>query len=252
LERDWSPEQIAASLRRDFPADPEMWVSHETIYRSVYTTGRRELEAKVSRHLRTGRTIRQPRLVRSSHGRGRLRNMVSIHVRPAVVTERLEPGHWEGDLVMGRRPTAVVTLVERSTRYLRVVPLPDGIKADAVRAAIAHDMRRLPAPMRRSLTWDRGREMAQHQELAADAGIDVYFCDPRSPWQRGTNENTNRLLRQYLPKQADLTSWSLRDLEDVAARINTRPRRTLGWSSAHDLFWPLAFGAFEREHAASG
>lgn len=178
LERDWSPEQIAASLRRDFPNDPRMWISHETIYRSIYVTGRQELATRMSRHLRTARTMRYPRLVRSSHGRGCLRNMVSIHARPATVTDRLEPGHWEGDLVVGRRPSAVATLVERSTRYVRVVPLPDGIKADAVSAAIAVDLQQIPPELRRSLTWDRGREMARHQELSARIGIDVTSVIP--------------------------------------------------------------------------
>jgi len=164
--------------------------------------------------------------------------MVSIRERPAVVTERVEVGHWEGDLVMGKRPSAVATLVERSTRYLRVVPLSRGYKADAVRHAIAADLARLPPALRRSLTWDRGREMAEHQELAQQFGIDVYFCDPRSPWQRGSNENTNRLLRQYLAKGADLRQFSMRDLDDIAERINTRPRRVLDWATSAELFWP--------------
>ncbi len=139
---------------------------------------------------------------------------------------------------MGRRPSAVATLVERSTRFVRVVALPDGYKADAVRRALRDDLSQLPASMRKSLTWDRGREMAGHQELSVDLGIDVYFCDRRSPWQRGSNENTNRLLRQYLAKSADLRSFSMRDLDDIAERINTRPRRVLDWASAHDRFWP--------------
>ncbi len=154
------------------------------------------------------------------------------------MTERSEVGHWEGDLVMGKRPSAVATLVERSTRYVRIVPLPHGYKADAVRRAIADDLAQLPPSMRRSLTWDRGREMAEHQQLAARLGLDVYFCDPRNPWQRGSNENTNRLLRQYLSKGADLRAFSMRDLDDIARRVNTRPRRVLGWATAHDRFWP--------------
>ena len=238
LEEDWSPEQIAAWLRREHPTDPTRWVSHETIYRTIYLAGRRELGARAARHLRSGRSVRHPRRVRDSHGRGRLQNMVSIRDRPAVVTERSEVGHWEGDLVMGKRPSAVATLVERSTRYVRIVPLPHGYKADAVRRAIADDLAQLPPSMRRSLTWDRGREMAERQQLAARLGLDVYFCDPRSPWQRGSNENTNRLLRQYLSKGADLRAFSMRDLDDIARRVNTRPRRVLGWATAHDRFWP--------------
>jgi len=163
--------------------------------------------------------------------------MTSIRNRPAVVLDRIEVGHWEGDLVMGKRPSAVATLVERSTRYVRVVRLPDGYRADAVRAALTEDLLQLPPALRKSLTWDRGREMAEHQGLAAHLGMDVYFCDPRSPWQRGSNENVNRLLRQYLAKGADLRQFSIRHLDDIAERINTRPRRVLDWNNSHELFW---------------
>ena len=214
-----------------------MWISHETIYRSIYVSTRRELGAKPAQHLRSGRSVRRARRAMQSHGRGVLRNMTSIRNRPAVVSDRIDVGHWEGDLVMGKRPSAVATLVERSTRYVRVVQLPDGYRADAVRAAITEDLLQLPPAMRKSLTWDRGREMAEHQELAAQLGMDVYFCDPRAPWQRGSNENTNRLLRQYLAKGADLRQFSLRNLDDIAERINTRPRRVLEWNNSHDLFW---------------
>lgn len=164
--------------------------------------------------------------------------MTSIHARPVEVLERAQIGHWEGDLVMGRRPSAVATLVERQTRFVRIVPLPHGYKAAAVRQALADDLQFLPPALRQSLTWDRGREMAEHQELAADLGLQVYFCDPKSPWQRGSNENTNRLLRQYLAKGDDLNRFSLRQLDDIAERINTRPRRVLGWDSAHERFTP--------------
>ena len=215
-----------------------MRVSHETIYRTIYLAGRRELGPKPGKHLRSGRTVRHARGAKGSHGRGRLRNMVSIRERPAVVTERTELGHWEGDLVMGKRPSAVATLVERRTRYLRIVPLPDGYKADAVRHAIAADLAELPPGMRRSLTWDRGREMAGHQELAAQFATDVYFCDPQEPVAAGSNENANRLLRQYLAKGADLRRFSLRDLDDIARLINTRPRRVLDWTTSAELFWP--------------
>ncbi|WP_395245057.1 IS30 family transposase [Agromyces sp. MMS24-K17] len=238
LELDWSPEQIAAWLRRQHPSDPKRWISHESIYRTIYITARRELDATTARHLRSGRSVRRPRLVQSSHGRGRLRNMTPIHARPVEVHERTVLGHWEGDLVMGRRPSAVATLVERQTRFVRIVPLPHGYKADAVRRAIVENLRAVPPTLRLSLTWDRGREMAEHQELAVELGLQVYFCDARSPWQRGSNENTNRLLRQYLAKGEDLNRFSLRQLDDIAERINTRPRRVLGWDTAADRFRP--------------
>ncbi len=238
LEEDWSPEQIAVRLKRVHPDAASMRVSHETIYRTIYLAGRRELGPRPARHLRSGRSVRHARRVKQSHGRGVLRNMVSIRQRPVAVTERVEVGHWEGDLVMGKRPSAVATLVERSTRYMRVVPLPDGYKADAVRHAIAGDLAPLPPALRKSLSWDRGREMAEHQQLAAQLGIDIYFCDPRSPWQRGSNENANRLLRQYLTRAADLRQFSTRDLDNIANRINTRPRRVLDWATSAELFWP--------------
>lgn len=238
LELDWSPQQIAAWLPRTHPTDSSIRVSHETIYRSIYISGRNDLGPHAARHLRSGRAIRQARRVKQGHGRGVLRNMTSIHTRPAAVTDRQEVGHWEGDLVMGTRPSAVATLVERSTRFVRIVPLPDGYRADAVRHAIAADLRQIPPALRKSLTWDRGREMAFHQELADETGTSVYFCDLRSPWQRGANENTNRLLRQYLPKTDDLRRFSLRDLDEIAAHINHRPRRVLDWATAAELFLP--------------
>jgi IS30 family transposase len=162
--------------------------------------------------------------------------MVSIHHRPASTEERTEVGHWEGDLVMGSRPSAVATLVDRKTRYVRLVQLPDGIKADVVRQALTSNFRGLPAGQRRSLTWDRGREMAEHQELTAELDLPVYFCDKRSPWQRGSNENTNRLLRQYLPKNGDLKQFSQQDLDGIADKINTRPRRVLDWATSAAAF----------------
>lgn len=246
LELDWSPEQIAVWLRRQHPTEPSLWVSHETIYRSTYVAARDELGARAAHHLRSGRSVRRPRRVRSSHGRGRLRNMTSIHARPVEVLERTQIRHWEGDLVMGKRPSAIATLVERQTRFVRIVPLPDGYKAGAVRRAVAEDLRFLPPALRQSLTWDRGREMAEHEELAADLGIQVDFCDPRSPWQRGSNENTNRLLRQYLAKGDDLSRFSLRELDDIASRINSRPRRVLGWDTDHKRFWPALQTAHPR------
>jgi IS30 family transposase len=166
--------------------------------------------------------------------------MTSIRNRPAVVSDRVDVGHWEGDLVVGKRPSAVAELFERSTRYVRVVQLPDGYRADAVRTAIVEDLVQLPPAMRKSLTWGRGREMAEHQEMAEHLGLDVYFCDSRSPWQRGSNENTNRLLRRYLAKGADLSQLSIRSLDDIAERINTRPRRVLDWNNSHEPFWSRA------------
>lgn len=238
LELDWSPQQIAAWLVRTRP-DPATRVSHETIYRTLYTAARGELGERAAKHLRTGRSLRQPRMARRPDGRGRLRNMTSIHARPDNVATRVVAGHWEGDLVMGRRPSAVATLVERQTRYLRLVRLPDGYRSEHVREQLTCELKQIPAWMRLSLTWDRGREMAEHQELTAASGATVYFCDPRSPWQRGTNENTNRLLRQYLAKTADLRVLTQRDLDDIAARINGRPRRVLGWDSAADRYQGL-------------
>ena len=236
LERDWSPEQIAASLRLDFPNEAGMRISHEAIYRTIYIGPRKALGRLASQHLRTGRTLRQPKLKRPKQGRGRLKNMVSIHQRPAHVEDRVEVGHWEGDLVMGRRPSAVATLVERSTRVVRVVDLPAGIKADAVRAAVTANLAQLPPELRRSLTWDRGREMAEHELLTQELTLPVYFCDSRKPWQRGTNENTNRLLRQYLGKTANLNALTRADLDDIEHRLNTRPRRILDWNTpAHAL-----------------
>ena len=238
LELDWSPQQIAAWLARARP-DPAQRVRHETIYRTLYTAARRELGERPTRHLRTGRSIRQPRTGRRPDGRGRLRNMTSIHARPEDVATRAVAGHWEGDLVMGRRPSAVATLVERQTRYLRLVRLPEGYRSEHVREQLTSELEQIPAWMRLSLTWDRGREMAEHQELTAASGAIVYFCDPRSPWQRGTNENTNRLLRQYLAKNADLRALTQHDLDDIATRINDRPRRVLGWDSATDRYQGL-------------
>ena len=236
LELDWSPTQIAQWLKRVYPNGEELRLSHETIYRTIYVSSRVEFGPRAGKHLRSGRSVRNARKAKQSHGRGVLRNMTSIRDRPAVVTERVEVGHWEGDLVMGRRPSAVATLVERATRYVRVVPLHDGYKADAVRDAITRNLRDLPPSLRRSLTWDRGREMAEHQQLATDLDLDVYFCDPRSLWQRGSNENANRLLRQYLAKGADLREFTTRDLDDFAERINGRPRRVLNWATSADLF----------------
>jgi IS30 family transposase len=229
LELEWSPQQISRRLVLDFTNDPSMRVSHETIYLSIFQSRRRALTPRMHRRLRTGRPMRLPLVARQPAGRGRIRNMVSIRERPPHVEDRSVGGHWEGDLVMGRRPSAIATLVERHSRYVRLVALPAGIKATAVRDALVADLNRVPFWLRRSLTWDRGREMADHAALTALTGCRVYFCDLRSPWQRGTNENTNRLLRQYLSKTGNLTAYDQQALDAIAARLNGRPRAVLGW-----------------------
>ncbi len=231
LVEDWSPQQIAARLRLAHPDEPGLRVSHETIYRDLYVPSRQVFDATMFHRLRSERPVRRPRGKVSSHGRGRIRNMVSIHDRPVEADDRQVPGHWEGDLVFGARPSAVATLVDRATRFTLVVALPDGYKADTVAAALIEHMGRLPAGLRRSLTWDRGKEMAAHATITAALSMPVFFCDPHHPWQRGTNENTNRLLRQYLHKKADLSVLTQHDLDAIAAKLNHRPRRVLGWAT---------------------
>ena len=216
LALEWSPQQISRRLIVDFPDDGSMRVSHETIYLSIFQPARKALTPRLHRHLRTGRLMRLPLVARQPSGRGRIKDMVPIQRRPPHIEERRVGGHWEGDLVMGRRPSAVATLVERRTRYLRLVALPKGTKAVPVRRALVEDLIQVPFWQRRSLTWDRGREMADHARLTRDTGCRVYFCDPSSPWQRGTNENTNRLLRQYLPKSGDLGSFDQAALDAIA------------------------------------
>ena len=232
-----SPEQIAGRLRVDFPDDESMRVSHETIYQSLYVQGRGALRRELTSALRTGRAVRRPRRrpdQRRSRAAGRgdwLSPPVMISERPAEVADRAVPGHWEGDLILGgtATPSAVATLVERSTRYVLLGHLPAGHRAEAVRDAVAAVITTLPQHLRRSLTWDQGTEMAQHAQLRIDTGIEIYFCDPHSPWQRGTNENTNGLLRQYLPKGSDLSAHTAADLAEIAAALNHRPRKTLGY-----------------------
>ena len=236
LVEDWSPQQIAQWLRRDHPADVSRRVSHESIYRDLYTPSRNAFDRSMFHRLRSQRPIRRPRLKASSHGRGRIRNMVSIHARPAEADTRLVAGHWEGDLVFGTRPSAVATLVDRATRYTIVVALPGGYKAEAVARALIEHMGRLPANYRRSLTWDRGREMAEHAVITAALTMPVFFGDPHSPWQRGTNENTNRLLRQDLHKNGDLSVFTQDDLDTLAAKLNHRPRRVLSWATPAEVF----------------
>jgi transposase, IS30 family len=223
----WSPEQIARRLRRDHPHDPMMQVSHETIYQSLFVQGRGALKRELVKCLRTGRAQRRPRN-RKEH-RGKIPGMVMISERPAEVADRAMPGHWEGDLIVGSRRSVVGTLVERSTRYVLLLHLPNGGTAEAVNAAMAKAIRRLPAELSRSVTWDQGTEMSKHKDFTLATGIQVYFCDPHAPWQRGSNENTNGLLRQFMPKGTDLNELSPDDLRQIERKMNGRPRKTLGW-----------------------
>jgi IS30 family transposase len=240
LQRRWSPEQIAHWLRGAYPDDPEMRVSNETIYLSLFVQPRGALRRELTRYLRTGRAMRFPLGARTGGGHGQLRDMVSIRERPAEAEDRAVPGHWEGDLVFGRGMSAVGTLVERTTRYVALFPVAGGYKAPAMREALAAAMARVPDQLRRSLTWDQGKEMADHVRFTVDSGLQVYFCDPRSPWQRGSNENTNGLLRQYLPKSADLKPLTQADLDGIAAELNGRPRETLAWRTPAERFLELA------------
>ncbi len=224
----WSPQQIAWQLRHDHPDDQEMWVSHETIYQSLFVQGRGALRAELTRCLRTGRARRRP--AGRARPSGELPDMVLLSERPAEVEDRAVPGHWEGDLIIGKGThSAIGTLVERQTRFVILVALPHGRTAEAVRTALAERILTLPEQLRRSLTWDRGKEMADHVRFTVDTGVSVYFCDPHSPWQRGTNENTNGLLRQYFPKGTDLSVHDQGHLDAVARELNGRPRQTLGW-----------------------
>jgi len=232
LEEEFSPEQISAQLRIDFPHDPEMRVSPETIYKALYVQGRGELRRDLHKRLRTGRGVRKVRRVEGER-RGRIPNMVNISERPAEVADRAVPGHWEGDLIMGSTASnsAIGTLVERASRFLILLHLPEGHGADAVAAAMVEATTRLEQTLRRTLTWDQGHEMMSHPKIAEATGLDIYFCDPHSPWQRGTNENTNGLLRQYFPKSTDLSIYQADYLDHVAAKLNRRPRKTLDWKT---------------------
>jgi IS30 family transposase len=224
----WSPEEIARRLRLEHPDDPMMQVSHESIYHSLYVQGRGELRRELTRCLRTGRAERRPQ--GRVETRGKHAEMVMISERPAEVEDRAVPGHWEGDLIMGKaNRSAVGTLVERSTRYVLLLHLPQGKSALDVRQAMTHAIATLPAKLARSITWDQGSEMAQHREFTVETGIPIYFCDPHSPWQRGSNENTNGLLRQFLPKGTDLSKFTRADLDRIEDLMNGRPRKTLEW-----------------------
>jgi len=247
----WSPEQIAARLRVDLPDDESMRISHEAIYQSLYVQGRGALRRELTACLRTGRALRVPRARTMRGNRSFVTDELLISERPAEVEDRAVPGHWEGDLILGTGRSAIGTLVERSSRFTMLLHLPPheaddspgtesssartGAGAAAVRDAIAETITTLPEQLRRSLTWDQGIEMAQHVQLRLDTGLQIYFCDPRSPWQRGTNENTNGLLRQYFPKGTDLTRHNADDLTAVAEALNSRPRKTLGWRTPAEV-----------------
>jgi len=245
--RSWSPDQIAHRLPLDFPDDESMRISHEAIYQALYIQGRGALRRELTACLRTGRALRVPRARTQGRGKKFVTSEVLISERPAEADDRAVPGHWEGDLILGLDSSAIGTLVERTTRFTMLLHLPRmdghgqprlkngpalaGHGAEAVRDATAAAIVTLPEQLRRSLTWDQGAEMAQHAQLRIDSGLAVYFCDPHSPWQRGTNENTNGLLRQYFPKGTDLSKHSNADLDAVALALNTRPRKTLGWKT---------------------
>ena len=242
----WSPQQIAERLRLDYPDDTTMRISHEAIYQALYVQGRGALKRELTQCLRTGRALRVPRARTRGRGKSFVTPEILISERPAEAEDRAVPGHWEGDLILGLNSSAIGTLVERTTRFTMLLHLPPmeghgtglrekngpalaGHGAEAVRDAITCTITTLPEQLRRSLTWDQGAEMAQHARLRIDTGLQVYFCDPHSPWQRGTNENTNGLLRQYFPTGTDLSVHGVDDLSAVAAALNRRPRKTLGW-----------------------
>ncbi len=235
LERDWSPEQIAGWLRRTYPGDPQMHVSHETIYRTLYVQARGVLKRELLAHLRRHHPLRRSRrYTAEGQPRGRIIDAVPIAERPPCVDARALPGHWEGDLLTGARNTHIATLVERQSRYVDLVKLR-GKDAGTVNRALTRHVRQLPEGLMASLTWDRGLEMAHHRRFTVATDVLVYFCDPQSPWQRGTNENTNGLLRQYLPKGTDLSTLSQRQLNAIARRLNTRPRKTLGFMTPAEV-----------------
>lgn len=231
LKEDWAPQQIAAWLRSEYPENPELWVSHETIYRSLFVQARGALKKELIGHLRSKRRIRRSRHASTKgDGRGQIVDAVSISQRPAEVEDRAVPGHWEGDLVEGSRNSYFATLVERRSRFVILVKLADK-RTETVVPALIKAVRKLPVALRRSLTWDRGVELANHAKFSVATDVKVYFCDPSSPWQRGSNENMNGLLRQYYPKGMDLSAVSQARLDTVARKLNTRPRETLNWKT---------------------
>jgi len=238
LRERWSPPQIAGRLRRDHPGDPRWWVSPETIYQSLYVQGRGGLNRELTAYLRTRRPKR--RASQAKRGHGQLTGMVMIADRPPEADDRAVPGHWEGDLVLGGRNSQIATLVERTSRYLLTVALPTDRTAETVRDALAAAITALPAHLRRSLTWDQGKEMARHVDFTVATGVQVYFCEPGKPWQRGTNENTNRLLRDYWPKgHTDFRTISNDELAHVAHELNNRPRKTLDWATPAEAYSAL-------------
>jgi len=265
----WSPEQIAHRLRLDYPEDPDMRISHEAIYQSLYIQGRGTLRRELAACLRSGRALRLPRKRARGRGKSFVTAAIMISERPAEVADRAVPGHWEGDLILGLGSSAIGTLVERSSRFTMLLHLPRmegyqpgksikngpafaGHGAEAVRTAIGQSIARLPAHLRQSLTWDQGAEMSQHDRLRVDSGLEIYFCDPRSPWQRGTNENTNGLLRQYFPKGTDLSKHTAKELDAVAYTLNTRPRKTLGWKTPAEVLDQFLSDQYEASVATTG
>lgn len=227
LMLDWSPEQVSGWLKIQYPNDESLRVSHETIYRSLFIQARGVLKKELIGHLRSRRQIRRSQhATNKGHAKGQIADAISIRERPAEVEDRAVPGHWEGDLISGTKNSHIVTLVERHSRFTTLIKIPSK-ETEVVVDALSRHIRKLPASLRRSLTWDRGHEMAQHKTFSVATDVKVYFCDPQSPWQRGTNENTNRLLRQYLPKKTDLSQHTQQELDEIALRLNQRPRKTL-------------------------
>jgi IS30 family transposase len=236
LQRNWSPDQIAGWLKRRYPDDENYQVSHETIYRSLYVQARGALKKELMRHLRTKRSMRRSRYGNGSgEGQGQIKDMITISERPAAVEDRAVPGHWEGDLLAGSNNTHIATLVERHTRYLMLAKV-DNKDTETVVDALIKQSKKLPRELYKSLTWDRGKELSDHKRFKLATDIDVYFCDPQSPWQRGSNENTNGLLRQYFPKGTDLSVHSQRHLNKVARELNERPRKTLEYETPAERF----------------
>ncbi len=246
LEANWSPQQISRTLKEEYPLEPSMRVSHETIYLSLYVQGRGLLRKELTKHLRRRHQIRQPQK-REPTNQGKIKDMIMISERPAEAADRAVPGHWEGDLLLGTPTTAIGTLVERSTRFVMLFKLPSGINAESARVGLTQKILTLPENLRRSLTWDQGREMKEHARFTIETGVQVFFCDPRSPWQRGTNENTNGLLRQYFPSGKSVAGYTQEDLDHVARELNGRPRETLGWKSP-----AKALAAFMEKSLAAG
>jgi IS30 family transposase len=234
LSEKWSPEQISGYLKRIYPDDITMNISHESIYKTLYIQSRGHLKKELLKHLRTERVMRQSKKFNTKgNARGGIIDAVSIHDRPKEIDNRTVPGHWEGDLICGSNKSYVATLVERTSRFTLLVKLP-GNDTNSVVNAITNKITELPEQLKKSLTWDRGMELAKHKQFTVDTDIKVYFCDPKSPWQRGTNENTNRLLRQYMPKKTDLSVHSQFDLDKIARELNERPRKTLNFLAPAD------------------